>query len=175
MPEATMQILVDAAIKGEAVLLIATAATALMHKTSAAKRHLVWVVAVSALLLIPVLSVLLPAWQVLPALQSEDGPRLTMNTFAPAAAGPAAEMPFVAVNTEMPALSAEPMKLEVSQPPLSATSLILAAWFIGVLLVLATIALGITRVWWLARRSRPLPASMCATTVDTLAREHGVG
>ncbi|HEY0811120.1 MAG TPA: hypothetical protein VGD49_13220, partial [Longimicrobiales bacterium] len=167
MPEATMQILVDAAIKGAAVLLIATAAIALMHKTSAAKRHLVWVVAVSALLLIPVLSVLLPAWQVLPALHSDEVPRLTMNAFAPAAAAPAAEKPFVAVNSEMPALAAEAMTLEASQPRLSATSLILGAWFMGVLLVLATIAFGVARVWWLARRSRPLPVSMCATTVST--------
>jgi beta-lactamase regulating signal transducer with metallopeptidase domain len=49
-----------------AVLGAAWAGTALMRRSSAARRHLVWCVALGAVLLLPGLSVLLPAWHVLP-------------------------------------------------------------------------------------------------------------
>ena len=57
----------DSALKG-AMLLAAAACVALtMGRASAAARHLVWLVAIVALLGVPVLSVALPHWRILPA------------------------------------------------------------------------------------------------------------
>lgn len=65
--EAWASLLVDAAIKGTAILLIAGAVTRVLRNASAAARHLVWLLAMASLLLLPVLSLSVPAWRVLPA------------------------------------------------------------------------------------------------------------
>lgn len=48
------------------VLGAAWAGTALMRGSSAARRHLVWCVALGTVLLLPALSMVLPAWHMLP-------------------------------------------------------------------------------------------------------------
>jgi beta-lactamase regulating signal transducer with metallopeptidase domain len=59
-------ILLDASLKGCVVLAVAGMAALAMRRASAAMRHLVWFLAMVALLAVPVLSMALPAWQVLP-------------------------------------------------------------------------------------------------------------
>ncbi|QEG38177.1 M56 family metallopeptidase [Roseimaritima ulvae] len=59
--------LVDAAIKGAALLVMAATVALALRRDSAATRHWVWFVAIVALLLVPWMSVLLPQWRVLPA------------------------------------------------------------------------------------------------------------
>ncbi|MDP1561824.1 MAG: M56 family metallopeptidase [Pirellulaceae bacterium] len=57
----------DSAIKGGAILALAACLAILLRRDSAATRHLVWFVAIIALLVVPVFSALLPHWRVLPA------------------------------------------------------------------------------------------------------------
>lgn len=64
---ASSLLLVDSAIKGALILVLAAFAAMLLRRDSAATRHLVWLVAIVAMLVIPVLSLMLPQWQVLPA------------------------------------------------------------------------------------------------------------
>lgn len=59
-------LLVDATIKGGAILLVAACAALALRRDSAATRHLVWLVAFVAILVVPVFSALLPQWRVLP-------------------------------------------------------------------------------------------------------------
>lgn len=59
-------LLIDSAIKGGAILLLAACIAALLRRDSAATRHLVWLVAIVAVLIVPVLSASLPHWHVLP-------------------------------------------------------------------------------------------------------------
>ena len=61
-------VLVDAAIKGTAILLLTVVAALAMRRASAAARHWVWFLGVASLLLLPILSAALPGWYVLPAL-----------------------------------------------------------------------------------------------------------
>ena len=56
--------LVDLALKSAAVMLLAVAAAALLGRASAAWRHLAWSLSVLSLLLLPALSLALPAWRV---------------------------------------------------------------------------------------------------------------
>src|SRR3954470_3089342 len=64
---ASSLLLVDSAVKGAALLLVAAIAALVLRRDSAATRHLVWLLAIVALLAVPVLSALLPNWRVLPA------------------------------------------------------------------------------------------------------------
>src|SRR3954447_3184968 len=59
-------LLVDSAVKGTALLLLAGVLALMLRRDSAATRHLVWLLAIVALLLVPVLSAMLPGWRVLP-------------------------------------------------------------------------------------------------------------
>ena len=65
--DSLLPVLTDAAIKSAVLLAGAGLLTALMHHASAAKRHLVWVLAVVAVLGLPMMGWWLPAWRVLPA------------------------------------------------------------------------------------------------------------
>ncbi|MBI3866783.1 MAG: HEAT repeat domain-containing protein, partial [Planctomycetia bacterium] len=59
-------LLVDSAVKGTALLALAAVAAMLLRRDSAATRHLVWLLAIVALLALPLLSAALPQWRVLP-------------------------------------------------------------------------------------------------------------
>ncbi len=59
-------LLVDSAVKGTALLMLAAVAAITLRRDSAATRHFVWLLAIVALLVVPVLSAMLPQWRVLP-------------------------------------------------------------------------------------------------------------
>ena len=63
---ASSPLLVDSAVKGTAILVVAAVAAMILRRDSAATRHLVWLLAIVALLVVPVLSAMLPQWRVLP-------------------------------------------------------------------------------------------------------------
>ncbi|MDB5389180.1 MAG: peptidase BlaR1, partial [Planctomycetaceae bacterium] len=58
--------LVDSAVKGTALLIAAGIATFILRRDSAATRHLVWLLAIVAMLGVPALSAVLPHWRALP-------------------------------------------------------------------------------------------------------------
>src|SRR5262245_44610867 len=62
----THLVLIDAAGKGVILVALAIILSLMMHRTSASARHMLWSMTMLALLLLPVLSGVLPAWQVLP-------------------------------------------------------------------------------------------------------------
>jgi beta-lactamase regulating signal transducer with metallopeptidase domain/tetratricopeptide (TPR) repeat protein len=59
-------LVVDSALKGAALLAVASLIAVALWRASAASRHLVWLVAVVALLVVPLFSLALPQWRVLP-------------------------------------------------------------------------------------------------------------
>ena len=61
-----MALLLDAGVKGFVILGVAGIVTFGMRRTSAAARHLAWSLGVVGVLALPVLSVALPGWQVMP-------------------------------------------------------------------------------------------------------------
>ena len=63
---ASSLLLVDSAVKGTALLVLAAVAAMILRRDSAATRHLVWLLAIVAMLVVPVLSAMLPQWRVLP-------------------------------------------------------------------------------------------------------------
>jgi beta-lactamase regulating signal transducer with metallopeptidase domain/Tol biopolymer transport system component len=63
---ASSLLLVDSAVKGSVLLMLAAIAATILRRDSAATRHLVWLLAIVAMLAVPALSAMLPQWRVLP-------------------------------------------------------------------------------------------------------------
>ncbi len=79
---AAMPLVMDSALKGAALLGLAALAALLLWRASAAARHMVWLVAVVALLLVPLLSALLPGWRVLPQWAVAPNVKVTVSAGA---------------------------------------------------------------------------------------------
>jgi hypothetical protein len=63
---ATVPWLIDSTLKSIMVLIATGLAAIALRRASAAKRHLLWMIAMTALLALPILSILLPTWRILP-------------------------------------------------------------------------------------------------------------
>jgi len=83
-------LLVDSAIKGAALLTLAAIAAMLLRRDSAATRHLVWLLAMIAMIAVPVMSALLPQWRVLPQWASVAPASAVVAKSPPSVASPGA-------------------------------------------------------------------------------------
>ncbi len=77
-------LLLSLALKGALVLSLAFVVVALMRRASAAARHAVWTAALAAALVLPVLAVAVPGWQV-PLLPAQSAPEAPLAVPAPPA------------------------------------------------------------------------------------------
>jgi beta-lactamase regulating signal transducer with metallopeptidase domain len=146
-----------------ATLLVALAATLLMRRASAAARHLVWTVALGGVLVLPFLGALVPVWRVVPV------PRITVTAVAPSAAAE----PFVAAE---PAAGAAAAPIPApARAPVPWAKVVAGVWMTGALLVLARLAAGVARIWWMERRSVELADAGWTSLADGLARRLRLG
>src|SRR5713101_2498448 len=86
---ASSLLLVDSAVKGTALLVLAAIAALILRRDSAATRHLVWLLAMVAMLGVPVLSAMLPQWRVLPEWAGISPKPVVADFGPPSIAGPA--------------------------------------------------------------------------------------
>jgi hypothetical protein len=150
--------LVAAAVRGAPLLLLAGLATFGWRRSSAAARHLVWLVAIAAMLVLPVLSASLPAWRVtvLPAsvveMPAPGVPVVTRLEAIPLTPAVTSDEPAVA-----PMESVLPMEtLAIGEPtaPRDWGRLAFLFWCLGAAFVALPMAVGRVRVWMLARTGR---------------------
>ncbi|MGE5814367.1 MAG: M56 family metallopeptidase, partial [Acidobacteriota bacterium] len=161
-------------------LLVAVAAvmTALMRRSSAAARHLVWTCALAGSLIVPVLSMVVPAWElpVLPAVQT--------RTFDPMPEAPTrtdVAPPSFARQRQLPA--ERPATTDNStvatngtaQPILRLATRPASIWLFGLLIVVARLALGTARMQWIARRATRVGSGRWMRLAERLAGVLGVG
>ena len=123
--------LVDSAIKGAAILLLAALVTLMLRRDSAATRHLAWLVAIAGMLVVPVFSAILPQWRALPAWAVISTEPVAVETPAPAVATPEQPQATVSPNaspvkSEVPTvLGNQPIaEVPVSQPAIVAVEVI---------------------------------------------------
>lgn len=102
---ASSLLLVDSAVKGTALLVLAAVAAMILRRDSAATRHLVWLLAIVAMLVVPVLSAMLPQWRVLPEWAGISRTTAVVATSPPSLARPADDA------FELPQ-NAEPVEVE---------------------------------------------------------------
>src|SRR5688500_13677093 len=105
---ASSLLLVDSAVKGTALLVFAAVAAIILRRDSAATRHLVWLLAIVALLVVPVLSPTLPQWRVLPEWARIPTATSVVATSPPSLARPVAGVFELTPNAE----PAEPAEIE---------------------------------------------------------------
>ena len=184
--------LLDIAIKATAILTIAWAASTAMRRTSAAARHLVWLMAVAGVLILPALSVILPSWQVLPR-------NVPMETTAPPSDAPSTALrqpigadhmatplppPVDAERARIPApeLAApvapfpEPINIarQATGAGGSGWTWILIVWAAGAVISILPLILGMLSLRLLRRKARPIVAGSWPMLLDRLAADLGV-
>ncbi|HEV3050474.1 MAG TPA: M56 family metallopeptidase, partial [Longimicrobium sp.] len=164
----------DAAVRGTFILLAALGATALMRNASASARHLVWMAALTALLLLPIARGFVPEWRVLPPVPA--------TVLAPSVADPAprAAAPSANVPEQAAPLAEAPVPVDRSTPqpiriPADWKTLALLAWAVGAALFALRLAYGLVRVWWMERRAVELTDDEWVRLTDGLSRRLRLG
>ncbi len=184
----------DAAIKGAIILALVGLATLAMRRSSAAARHLAWFTGTLSLLLLPIVSLLVPGWYVLPtwtgaaainvaqpqpteqAAQTASQPIPAANDIQPQALAPAADPSASPIETT--ATSALPSK-PASAPVAPATSIswhsaVLLVWLAGCVALLAQFAIGLLSLAWLRHRSSRITSGNLLAAVREISDELGV-
>jgi len=198
--QGALPVLIDAALKGAILVLIAALAAYLLKNRSAASRHAAWTAAVIGHLAIPALVLLLPAWKLplLPAaswMRSEaaapivapsvTGSKLTGDAGKQAiSATPTAKAPSDEAGKTTGAISTEAKSSNVATTPQPASTavtarpgiipIVAAIWLAGVLLVLLRLAFGTWRVGQLARDGARVEDGVWLSLTQRLANRLGV-
>jgi HEAT repeat protein/beta-lactamase regulating signal transducer with metallopeptidase domain len=171
---------VDALIKVTLVLGLASLATLVLGRASAALRHLVWTLALTSALVLPLLSVALPRWQLpIVTLTGEAAPQMD-DAIAPA---PSLARRARPADTTFRAPAVEPLPLPAPPAPnpdtlftarLSLTSALVLIWAAGVLAVVGRLVVGLVAVQWLSRRTVPVVDAPWLPLAVELAAELGI-
>jgi len=176
-------ILADAFVKATVLLLLAAGGTLLLRRSSAALRHLVWALSCAGVLALPVASALLPNWRVaawpnLDVPVAFDAEQIAggavpepsaQNTVARPA--PVAPVMRETGSTRTSAIDQGPARFQLSS---DWTALVFPVWLSGVAVVLILLAVGIVRIAWLDRVTRPMRDDAWLLLMEDLSRELGL-
>lgn len=152
---------VDGPLKATLVLGLAGLVSLLLARASAAVRHLVWTLALTSALVLPVLSIALPRWQLPIVTLTTPAAAPMVADEAPATApalsrksDPAAGLAGSALQNSALAPPATVTSPEATVTPrISLTMVLLAIWAAGVVAVLGRLAIGLAAVAWMSRRT----------------------
>jgi beta-lactamase regulating signal transducer with metallopeptidase domain len=150
-----IEAILGAALRGTPLLLLAGAAALGWRRSSAAARHLMWLVAIASMLALPLLSAWLPAWRVtvLPPTIVASAAEPEIVTL-PEAVAPA-PMPVAPVQPS--AAMATPVSITIEEPaaPRDWGRIAFFVWCLGASLVALPMVLGHVRVRRLSKSARP--------------------
>ena len=150
--------LVALILKATMVLALAGLATALLHRASAALRHLVWGSALAALLLLPLVPLILP-WRVslsvIPPAPIPSATFITAPPGSPPLRSPAPDARAGRRPTEA-ALASQGAPARPAPARMTPLGIAMAVWSLGFLAVLGQLVLGGWLVFRIVRRGEPL-------------------
>jgi beta-lactamase regulating signal transducer with metallopeptidase domain len=149
--------LIGAVVRATIVLAAAWALTSVMRRASASTRHFVWSCAITAAALMPVVTMVVPRWQV------SSPPALTTLRSAVAPTSSArveSGRAEVASPEQTAARPASPAKMAPAQVPDGPgyAGLGLMVWAAGSVAVLFYLILGAGAAWWMRRSAVPVDA-----------------
>ena len=170
-----LPVIVDAALKGAAILALTGLAVVAMRRASAAARHLVWFLGTLSLLVLPVMSAALPGWHILPrwaGAEAVHAPSAGSLGTALAPGEPTHFMPPAPVPTDVPpGVDRMPLVPNAVPPHVDAVAPVvpvvaspvrlrltwqawaLLGWMAGSVLLLGHVALGVLSLRWLEYRA----------------------
>lgn len=163
----------DAAVRGTVILLAALAATTLMRRSSASARHMVWLAALTAVLLLPIARSVVPEWRVLPLPVAAT--TAGMESAAPGTRGDVSVATAPAagrVDAPVPA-PAPTMAERLASVDWSRAAVLL--WAVGSALVLVRLLAGVARLLWIERRATELTDDEWVRLTDGLSRRLRLG
>lgn len=175
--------LLDSVAKATIVLGAALAAACALRHASAALRHLIWTLALISALLMPVLSIALPRWQLpIVTLASPEPPVFRhVNNANPV--NPVKNVENVESTATAPPVRSSPVapappsalgSLSARLNSLSWQQALFTMWAIGVLLIVGRVIVGILAVQWMTRQSRRVLDAPWMKMAVALASEVGV-
>lgn len=181
---------VEIAIRSVAILILAAVVTALLRRSAAAARHLVWTAALTGVLTLPVLPIILPFEVTIPVIFARQPvPQSALQSASQPAPQPASAtsplptvgMPLVAVATateqsadsrltpepvdvrKPPAIFPDPGQVRPAlapAPPISWAEITVIVWLVGATACSLPWLLGCLSLWWLFETRQPLPANV---------------
>jgi len=183
--DALLLYLLAFALRATVLLAGAWIATKLLRGASAATRHLVWTTAIAGVLALPLLSVVVPAWNV-PLLSIEarvDAPRE-----ADVAVGAGLRQPEAVTAASQSAATAPTPTIRGSDPEVAQTGAlsrrvfsqvtprggVAFGWLLLAALMLSRLAIANMRVTAWQRSSRPVEDGRWLTLARRLTREYGI-
>ena len=175
--------LADAFVKTTVLLVLAAVVTVFLRRSPASLRHLVWTLACGGVLALPLASALLPNWRVagwprldVPvAINAEQIAGIPETTARP----PAPRSPTSEAATVVPeqrpvspsTVDTAPVRWRLTT---DWTALVLPVWLTGVGAILILLAVGMARVTWLDRVTRPVEDESWLILVEELSVELGL-
>ncbi|HMH86407.1 MAG TPA: M56 family metallopeptidase [Gemmatimonadaceae bacterium] len=193
--QSALPLLIDTALKGAILVIIAACAAYLLRKRSAASRHAVWTAAVIGHLAIPAFILILPAWRVpvLPAapwMRREPGASVALtsvNNQKPPVGTPNLAAPSTGAQSTPTAPGKEAASGQVSNRSASIPStsskapigagiipFLATIWFAGAMIVLLRLAIGTWKVGQLARGGARVEDGVWLSLAQRLANRLGV-
>jgi len=176
----------DLVVKATLLFLCAGVASFLLRRRSAALRHIIWTLALAGVLVLPMLSIALPHWQLnLVTIESASHPvssfQLPASTFEPTENQPRAAdrqtmTPGLHRNrsdAQIP-ISGRQAFASPGRTPLSWSSVLLTVWLIGALLILTRLVAGVIAVQWMSRRTERVSDAPWLAQARALAVELGI-
>ena len=149
-------------IKGSLIVALAALASLAMSRTSAARRHIVWLAGLAGLLLLPLAEIRLPNWNVSPEKS------LVVRPFMTPAPLRSPAFPHDSVKIASPTVALAPVAAKGADLPGD----IAASWLTGFLVLVGWTTVGLARVAMLVRSGKPWksPQSLNPTVRILLCR-----
>ena len=171
--------LADAVVKASLILLAAALTSLILRRASAALRHLVWTLALCSVLLLPVVSLALPKWQLGLVTVRSTAAAVESTVAADAPEDPApsvATAPRLGRASHADAGTVEPVAVSRASwlPRMSWQAALLAIWLLGAVAILGRIVVGLAAVRFVSRRTQLITDAEWLPMAMDLAEEMGV-
>jgi beta-lactamase regulating signal transducer with metallopeptidase domain len=161
-------VFIEAVFKSSFLLAAAATANALLfRRTSAAARHLVWMLAVVGLLLLPVFSAALPTWEIAIPVATSIDPDMSASIRADQVSGPEI---VAGARAALPAAVAATPKTPINSP----ATMLFALYVVGVFLLLIRLAVERWTIHRLAKRATEVSDPEWTRLLLACARRMGV-
>ena len=169
--------LIDVALRGAVILALAVLITSALRRASAAARHLVWAVAVTAVLLLPLISLVTPAWRVLPTSDVMQRRELAeavvpavLTNFSTSATVIESDRSVEQSTNDVATVSSHQPRVDLPRDQVA-----FLIWLAGALLMLGAIALGFLRVAVLTRSAQHITDAATLAAIAEVSSQLKVG